>query len=96
MKKVLLVLIIVLIVVSCLFPPWQSIQKVGRGNWIVKKHNSEGYCEIWNPPPDADSIDFGRLGIQVSLLLFLGSCIVFSKYIFPPKKSIGVKKNEQY
>ena len=86
MKKFLLVLILILIVASCLFPPWRWIYKFPGSN--IKKYEPLGYRFITNPPTlrtdvKADTIDFSRLGIQLGLLLFLGSCIVFSKYIFP-------------
>jgi len=99
MKKFLLVLILVLIVVSCLFPPWKRIYKEPDSN--IRKFEPVGYSFLAEPPyvrvydrrgdytgkeVKADTIDFSRLGIQFGLLLFLGSCIVFSKYIFPPTK----------
>ena len=101
MKKLLLVLILVLIVASCLFPPWRRIYKEPDSN--IKKTEPVGYSFLVEPPEvsvrvyergryrdyrnvKADTIDFSRLGIQIGLLLFLGCCIVFSKYIFPPTK----------
>lgn len=98
MKKFLLVLILVLIVVSCLFPPWRRIYKEPKSN--IKKFEPVGYSFIAEPPEvrvydrwgrnpknvKADTIDFSRLGIQIGLLLFLGCCIVFSKNIFPKEE----------
>jgi len=102
MKKFLLALILVLIVVSCLFPPWRRIYKEQNSN--IKKFEPVGYSFIAEPPYvrvrdrygkdtdreiKADTIDFSRLGIQIGLLLFLGCCIVFSKYIFPKKECVS-------
>ena len=69
------------IVLMCLFPPWVRIYSLPRSN--IKGFELIGYGSLWSPPPQADTIDFDRLGLQLGLLLFLGSCIVFSKYIFP-------------
>jgi len=88
MKKFLLILILILIVVSCLFPPWQRIWYIPsifpyKDGGAKKNYFPVGYGFIVTPPKEANTIDFGRLGIQLGLLVFLGSCIVFSKYIFP-------------
>jgi len=88
MKKFLLILILILIVASCLFPPWRFIWASNS-----KKYVPLGYSFITNPPTlagsdsKADTIDYGRLGIQLGLLIFLGCCVVFSEHIFPQKKS---------
>ena len=84
MKKAVLLLIIAGIVFSCIYPPWQSIYGIRSSN--IKRFNSAGYGFLFKPPSNVDTIDFGRLGIQIGLLLFLGSCVIFSKYIFPPTK----------
>lgn len=52
----------------------------------VDIYNKWGNRIIRTEDVKADAIDFGRLGIQIGLLLFLGSCIVFSKYIFLGEK----------
>jgi hypothetical protein len=83
MKKLLLVLILILIVASCLFPPWIKIWNTKQGMVADRGCSSVGYGWLWTPPRDASAIDFGRLGIQLGLLIFLGCCVVFSKYIFP-------------
>ncbi|GEM_PF-3696294 len=86
MKKILLVLILTLIVASCLFPPWVEIYKVRDSN--IKKFLPLEYGFIFDKPPsNADAIDFGRLGVQLGLLVFLGCCVRFSKHIFPQKES---------
>ena len=83
MKKIGISIIILLIVISCLFPPWLAKGSTG--------FSAVGYGFIAKPPKlesryyNANTIDVPRLGVQVGLLLFLGSCIVFSKYIFPSK-----------
>lgn len=102
MKKFLLVLILVLIVVSSLFPPWRRIYKEYNSN--IKKFEPVGYSFLAKPPNvpmrdrygkdtgreiKADTIDFSRLGIQIGLLLFLGCCVIFSKYIFPKKECVS-------
>jgi len=99
MKKIALFVIILSIVACCLFPPWRRIYKEPKSN--IKKFEPMGYSFIALPPNKrlyntdlqisyteikVDTIDFSRLGIQVGLLLFLGGCIVFSKYIFQSKK----------
>ena len=99
MKKTALFMIILAIVACCLFPPWRQIYKEPNSNIKKYEPVGYSFIavppEVRAPVysstgrflkyenTTADVIDFGRLGIQVSLLLFLGSCIVFSKYIFP-------------
>ncbi len=84
-------LIIILIVISCLFPPWQQIYKVRDSN--IKKFKPLGYSFILDKPPyDADTIDFGRLGVQLGLLLFLGGCTIFSGHIFPSQRKDRIQK----
>jgi len=72
MKKFILILIIVLIVVSCLFPPWQNKGLYG------KTYEPMGYSFIATPPMGTNGIDFNRLFIQLGLLAFLGGCTLFS------------------
>lgn len=96
MKKILLIVILILIVASCLFPPWRRIYREHNSN--IKKYEPLGYGFIFDPPifqvygerykdVKADTIDFDRLGLQLGLLVFLGCCIVFSKYIFTQTQS---------
>lgn len=98
MRKLLLLVIITAIILCCIFPPWLRIYKEEKSN--IRKFEPVGYSFITEPPEvyiyspwgvlkgkaKADTIDFGRLTVQVGLLLFLGSIIIFSKYIFPQRQ----------
>lgn len=91
MKRYVIFLIIILIVISCLFPPWRRIYKIEDSN--IKKFKAVGYSFILDRPPyDADTIDFGRLGVQLGLLVFLGCCVRFSGYIFPRKQPMNPRR----
>ncbi|MEN6385893.1 MAG: hypothetical protein ABFD79_11955 [Phycisphaerales bacterium] len=79
-KRILLTFIIFLIVISCLFPPWQMISQ--RYNQNIKAYFPVGYAFIATPPDDANTIDFSRLSIQIGFLFFLGCCIRYSGHIF--------------
>lgn len=92
MKKVVLLVIILAITACCLFPPWLKIYTERNSN--IKKFKPVEYSFIAIPPDEANIVDFGRLGVQVGLLLFLGSCIVFSKYIFSKAKPKPVLTSE--
>lgn len=102
MKKTFLFLIILAILACCLFPPWRRIYKEPNSNIKKFEPVGYGFVaeppwvrtriyDRWGKLKDyrsvrADTIDYGRFGVQVGLLLFLGAVIIFSKYIFPPKQ----------
>ncbi|HBG28202.1 MAG: hypothetical protein A2Y10_19685 [Planctomycetes bacterium GWF2_41_51] len=83
-KQVLLAFVLILIVISCLFPPWQDIYQEYRGG--IKNCKPAGYGFIVVPPDCANFIDFGRLGLQIGLLVFIGCCVRYSGYIFHQEK----------
>lgn len=100
MKNCLLFLIIVAILLSCARPPWQSIYRRGNINIL----ESVEYAWLWDPPyhgsglygrtPKGVTIDFGRVQLQVGALLFLGACILFSRYVFPSTKKKAEEKKQ--
>ncbi len=92
MKNFLLLIVIVAVILSCVCPPWYRIYRYRGANAF----ESLGYAWLWKPPitrrsftsgePSSTArIDFGRVQLQVGALLFLGACILFSRYIFEPR-----------
>lgn len=83
MKKIFILIVVSLIIASCLYLPWQRTYRDGN----TKQTMPHGYSWFFNPPPlnykGGIEIDYGRLSIQIGLLVFLGGCVVASKYIFP-------------
>ncbi len=80
MKNSLLLVIIVAVLLTCARPPWRRIYRDRN----IKTFESVEYAWLWNPPAKASTVDFGRVVLQLGALLFLGACIVFSRYIFSP------------
>ncbi len=82
MRNWLLFFVIIAVLLSCARPPWRRIYRDRN----IKTFESVEYAWLWDPPAKASAVDFGRVSLQVGALLFLGGCIVFSRYIFRPTK----------
>lgn len=93
MRNWLLFFIIVAVLLSCARPSWRRIYSDRN----VKTSEPLGYAWLWEEPPaKASTVDFARVTLQVGALLFLGGCIVFSRYIFRPIESKGTKRILNY
>ena len=64
-----------IIVLMCLFPPWQNIYKIPHSN--IKGFAILGYGFIAAPPPNADTIDFPRLGLQCGIVFLITGALFY-------------------
>lgn len=86
-RRFLLLIVMILIVLSCLILPWQETGYFYKSN--IKWVRPCGYAPIWNIDSAGISVDYGRLGLQVGVLVFVGLCVFFADYLFKiDKKNI--------
>jgi len=84
-KKFLFFVCLFILFGMCIYPPWQRLYQ-DKGN--TKMTIAQSHSFIWDCPEDANTIDYGRLGIQtlpVILVMFL--LVISTRFpLFPANK----------